>query len=54
MEQNAIVAWPLAALVVLLVGLCTVSQALVGVAIGYSATLGAPVLQRWYDDRRRP
>lgn len=54
MQQDAIVAWPLAALVVLLVGLCTWSQAVVGVVIGYSATLGAPAVQRWYDERRRP
>jgi hypothetical protein len=53
MEQNAIIAWTLAALVVLVAGACTPLQALLGVSIGYTATLGGPVVQRWYEARRR-
>jgi uncharacterized membrane protein len=52
-EQNAIVAWTLAAVVVLVVGACTPVQALLGMAIGYTATLGGPVVHRWYEQRRR-
>jgi len=52
-EQNAIIAWTLAALVVLVVGACTPVQALLGVSIGYTATLGGPVVHRWYEERRR-
>ncbi len=53
MEQNAIIAWTLAALLVLVVGACTPVQALLGVCIGYTATLGGPVVHRWYEQRRR-
>jgi Flp pilus assembly protein TadB len=52
-EQNAIMAWTLAAVVVLVVGACTPVQALLGIAIGYTATLGGPVVHRWYESRRR-
>ncbi|MGZ8766364.1 MAG: hypothetical protein ACXW2C_11820 [Acidimicrobiia bacterium] len=53
MEQNAIIAWTMAALVVLLVGACTPVQALLGLSIGYTATLGGPVVHRWYEAWRR-
>ena len=52
-EQNAIIAWTLAAGLVLYVGACTPVQALLGVSIGYTATLGGPVVRRWYEERRR-
>jgi hypothetical protein len=52
-EQNAIIAWTLAALVVLVVGACTPVQALLGMSIGYTATLGGPVVHEWYEARRR-
>jgi hypothetical protein len=52
-HQDAIVAWVLAALVVLVVGACTPVQALMGVAVGGAATAGGPVVQRWYEQRRR-
>jgi Flp pilus assembly protein TadB len=52
-EQNAIIAWTMAALVVLVVGACTPVQALLGLLVGYTATHGGPVVQRWYEARRR-
>jgi hypothetical protein len=52
-QQDAMLAWILAALVVLVVGACTPVQALLGVAIGGAATAGGPVVHRWYVQRRR-
>ncbi len=52
-EQDAIIAWTLAAGLVLFVGACTPVQALLGVSIGYTATLGGPVVHRWFEEHRR-